>query len=165
MILSFDHRITARIRAAGQPTLPLWVFLASHGVWGFVIVAFLLAVGGVMPVTTVIVSIVLTHVFTLVLQYLIGRERPSIAESKIVMWKRTPSFPSAHSSGSMAFAVALSAVVLPLGAWGVVGALALLALALGIGLSRIVVGVHYVGDVLAGFVFGALVTRMLFSVL
>jgi membrane-associated phospholipid phosphatase len=37
-------------------------------------------------------------------------------------------------------------------------------LALSIGLSRIMVGVHYVGDVVVGFLFGIVVTNVLLGI-
>lgn len=159
----FDHHITERIRTAGQPTLPLWIFLASHGMWGFAIIAMVLVAFGRLPLLAILLPIVLTHLLTLGLQQIVRRERPPIALSKIVMWRRTPSFPSAHSAGAMAFATAMSAVVLPLGPIGVGLAVVMLLLAAGIGISRIVVGVHFLTDVFGGFIFGILVTGIFLS--
>ncbi len=159
----FDHHLTERIRVAGQPTLPLWIFLASHGMWGFAIIALALVVMGKLPVFTILLPIVITHLLTLGIQQIVRRERPSIAVAKIVMWRRTPSFPSAHSAGSMAFATAMGAAALPLGPIGVVLSVIMILLALGIGVSRIIVGVHFLTDVLGGFIFGILVTGIFLS--
>lgn len=161
----FDHHLSERIRAAGQTTLPLWIFLASHGMWGFALVALVLVAMGRLPVLTILLPIVLTHALTLGLQQMVRRERPPIAVSKIVMWRRTPSFPSAHSAGSMACATAIGAAALSLGSFGIALTVAMLLLAVGVGISRIVVGVHYLTDVLVGFIFGTLVTGIFLSVL
>jgi membrane-associated phospholipid phosphatase len=161
----FDQHLTERIRAAGQSALPLWIFLASHGMWGFAIVALVLVAADRLPVWSIVLPIVLTHLLTLGLQQIIQRDRPPLALSKIVMWRRTPSFPSAHSAGSMACATAISAAALSLGPVGVALTLALVLLAVAIGVSRIVVGVHFLTDVLVGFLFGILVTGIFLSVL
>jgi membrane-associated phospholipid phosphatase len=159
----FDQHVTERIRAAGQPTLLLWIFLASHGMWGFAIIALVLVSMGRLPILAIVIPIVLTHLLTLGLQQIVRRERPPIGVSKIVMWRRTPSFPSAHSAGSMAFATAMSAAALSLGSIGVVLTIVMMFLALAIGFSRIIVGVHFLTDVLAGFLFGILVTGIFLS--
>lgn len=161
----FDHHLTERIRSAGQPTLPLWIFLASHGMWGFAIIAMALVVMGKLSIMVIVTPIVLTHLLTLGLQQIVRRERPPISVSKIVMWRRTPSFPSAHSAGSMACATAMGAAALPMGAVGVALVVIMVLLALGVGFSRIIVGVHFLTDVLAGFLFGVLVTGIFLSVL
>ncbi len=161
----FDHHLTERIRNAGQSTLPLWIFLSSYGMWGFAIVALFLVSIGRLSIVVLLLPVVLTHVLTLGLQQIVRRERPPIAMAKIVMWRRTPSFPSAHSSGSMALATVISAAAFPLGLIGVVLTVVMVLLALGIGCSRIIVGVHFLTDVLTGFLFGILVTGIFLSVL
>jgi len=157
-MLHFDEHLTAQIRDAGKTTLPVWRFFASYGI----VVLFLL---GIIPILlgyvawyALIIPVALTHAITLGLQYVIRRQRPSVGVAKIRMWHRTPSFPSAHSAGSMAFAVATSAVVLTVPMYGVPASIFVTIFALLIGCSRIVVGVHYLTDVLAGFLFGMLVT-------
>ena len=111
-----------------------------------------------------LIPVALTHFITLGVQLVIRRPRPSTVDTSIHMWWQTPSFPSAHAAGSMAFAVALSAVSLRLGAVGIALTIFFLVLALLIGLSRIMVGVHYLSDVLMGFLFGMIVSGMFLSV-
>lgn len=111
-----------------------------------------------------LIPVALTHFITLGIQLIVRRPRPSTVDSSIHMWWQTPSFPSAHSAGSMAFAVALSAVSLQLGSVGVMLTIFFLVLAVLIGLSRIMVGVHYLSDVLVGFLFGMIVSGMFLSV-
>ena len=77
------------------------------------------------------------------------------------------SFPSGHSAGSFAFAVFFAVLLVRsapaasrLGAsrWPrFLGAGALVLLAIGVGLSRVVLGVHFPGDVLAGALLGSTV--------
>ena len=111
-----------------------------------------------------LVPVFLTHFLTLGVQLLIRRPRPATVDSSIHMWWQTPSFPSAHSAGSMAFAVALSGVSLQLGSVGIALTIFFLIFAVFIGLSRIMVGVHYLSDVLVGFLFGIIVSGMFLSV-
>lgn len=163
-MLHADKHLTEQIRLAGQGTLPVWRWLASWGMGIFVVVAVVLVVQGVMPWFEALGPVVCTHIVTLIIQQIIRRERPSIDHAKIVMWTRTPSFPSAHSSGSMAFALAIAAVTVGTGSVGFVTGLLMIVLAILIGVSRIVVGVHYLYDVLCGFLFGMLITGILFAI-
>lgn len=164
-MLHFDEHLTAQLREAGKSTLPLWRFLASYGIvglfgFGLVMIAF-----GYVGWFVLLVPVALTHIITLGLQLIIRRPRPSVAVSEIQMWYRTPSFPSAHSAGSMAFAIAMSTFLLRVPQYGIFLVLAVITFALLIGISRIMVGVHYLGDVLAGFLFGILVTGIFLTVL
>lgn len=59
------------------------------------------------------------------------------------------SFPSSHAANSMAVAITLAYFFRRYSAW-------LYAVACLVGYSRIVVGVHYPGDVIGGFAFGGL---------
>ena len=166
-MLRFDDHLTARLRDAGKPLLPLWRFLASYGMWGFLILIIALGVFGFgAPIVWFVlcIPVLLTHILTLGLQLIIRRPRPSVEVSSIRMWYRTPSFPSAHSAGSIAFSIMLSTVFLSVPTFGVPIVITLIGFALLIGISRIMVGVHYLGDVLAGFLFGLLVTGIFLSV-
>jgi membrane-associated phospholipid phosphatase len=86
-----------------------------------------------------------------VLKSAIGRERPPLADPKVhplIPLPHDPSMPSGHAMMAFAGAVVLTAL-LPRMRW------VLLALATGVGLSRVYLGVHYPGDVIAGAVLGA----------
>ena len=86
-----------------------------------------------------------------VLKSAIGRERPPLADPKVhplIPLPHDPSMPSGHAMMAFAGAVVLAAV-LPRMRWP------LLALAAGVGLSRVYLGVHYPSDVLAGALLGA----------
>jgi membrane-associated phospholipid phosphatase len=83
---------------------------------------------------------------------LVGRERPFVhgpAASPLVWQPSTRSFPSGHAASAAAGALALARVWPP-------AAAPLTVLAALIALSRVALGVHYVGDVLAGILVGLL---------
>lgn len=67
------------------------------------------------------------------------------------------SFPSGHAQSAMVAASVLLLVFLPLlrGAWRWVAVGVAVAYVLAIGFARVTLGVHYVSDVLAGYVLGA----------
>jgi len=99
---------------------------------------------GAMALSSALVNVVLKRIF--------GRVRPDLAAVQSTRALRraphTLSFPSGHSASAAAFAtgVALESPV--------VGAL-IAPVALGVGYSRVHVGVHYPGDVAAGMAVGS----------
>jgi len=101
---------------------------------------------GSMWVSSALVNVVLKRVF--------GRVRPDLANLRTERTLRrspvTLSFPSGHSASAAAFVTGVAMES------GVAGA-ALAPVALGVGYSRVHVGVHYPGDVLAGFAVGGAV--------
>jgi diacylglycerol kinase family enzyme/membrane-associated phospholipid phosphatase len=107
--------------------------------------------GAIRGIGSMAVSSALVNV---VLKRLVGRVRPDMAnlrtERKLRRSPVTLSFPSGHSSSAAAFATGV-AMESPL-----VGA-ALAPAALGVGYSRVHVGVHYPGDVVAGLAVGGAV--------
>jgi diacylglycerol kinase family enzyme/membrane-associated phospholipid phosphatase len=101
---------------------------------------------GSMAVSSALVNVVLKQIF--------GRVRPDMANLRTERTLRrspvTLSFPSGHSSSAAAFVTGV-AMESPLA-----GA-ALAPVALGVGYSRVHVGVHYPGDVVAGLAVGGAV--------
>lgn len=96
-------------------------------------------------------AVVVTAVVVFALKFAIGRTRPCYA-LHAGAWctpPTDPSFPSGHAAGSMAVAVTLARRA-PTRA-----ALLLLVAAAGVAWSRVVLGVHFPSDVLAGAVLGA----------
>lgn len=109
----------------------LWYRHDYHDVMFFV-----LSVGGAM-------------LLNLLVKLAFGRARPALWES--ILPAKFYSFPSGHAMGSAAVAAAVGFLVVRYrGRWlaWVVGAL----FALGVGWSRVYLGVHYPSDVLAGWV-------------
>jgi membrane-associated phospholipid phosphatase len=158
---AFDRRVHAWI--GGLPASPAdrWLrrlsVAADHGkLW--LAIAALLALRGGAPRRAALRGVAAQGLSSLVvnevLKRIFGRVRPDMANLRSDrMLRRAPgtlSFPSGHSSSAAAFVtgVGLEAPV--------VGAV-LAPVALGVGYSRVHVGVHYPGDVVAGLAIGTTV--------
>jgi undecaprenyl-diphosphatase len=110
------------------------------------------------------VSLLVTSLAVFLLKLGFGRARPCAALPDVhaiaFVAPTDPSFPSGHAAGTACFAAFLAVLVLrsawPLWARATVVS-ALVALALGVGLSRVYLGVHFPLDVGAGAVLGAIV--------
>lgn len=150
---------------------PMAVLSAIGGGWGALSVIPLLvatrtrrfarSLAGVLGVTAVIVFL---------LKRIVARARPCACledvKARVFAAPTDFSFPSGHSAGSFAFAIFVAMVLVSslepsAGArerWLRRAAAGLLvALAVGVGVSRIALGVHFPGDVLAGAILGSTV--------
>src|SRR3984957_471415 len=89
-----------------------------------------------------------------VLKALVGRLRPVVAHP--IAYGNGDSFPSGHALGSIVCYGALFLVFLPAtrGAWRRVLTIVIVTLIAAIGISRLLLGVHYVSDVLGGWALG-----------
>ena len=89
-----------------------------------------------------------------VLKALVGRLRPVVAHP--IAHGNGDSFPSGHSLGSFVCYGALFLVFLPAvrGTWRRVFTVATVVLIAAIGISRLLLGVHYISDVLGGWALG-----------
>lgn len=101
---------------------------------------------------------VITPVVNYFLKIVIHRVRPSKYNSKFFLWVDTYSFPSAHTSSStvtygLIAYLLWSGLAFPL---NLIVAVILIMIIIGIGFSRVYVGVHYPTDVLAGWMLGLL---------
>lgn len=87
-------------------------------------------------------------------KYELGRARPELNPHLVTVY--TLSFPSAHSANAVMTYVAMALLLTRPGSERLRWTIAAAILALLIGLSRIILGVHYPSDVVAGWSFGAL---------
>jgi undecaprenyl-diphosphatase len=93
-----------------------------------------------------------SHAVVQLLNRAITRARPRMPEgfAALVQPPDRFSFPSGHAASSLSVALAVGAVLAP------AAAALLVVLALVVGLSRCYLGVHYPGDVIAGWMLAAL---------
>ena len=87
-------------------------------------------------------------------KYWIARARPTL-EPHLVLVK-TSSFPSGHATSSMIFYLTLALVLTAGTRWHRVAALSAVLLSVLVGLSRVMLGVHWPSDVVGGWAFGML---------
>lgn len=175
MIHDFDVNISKKIQTAFSgrrgPAYAdkwhqrFWELSSSHG--AYVYAAIMLGLLMILQDHRVflwLIPVAATSVATMLLQVIIGRPRPKETRTTYKPILPTFSFPSNHAASSFAFATSLSYAFLASGlstAWLFVVLFYVLALI--ISLSRVVVGVHYTLDVLAGALFGIVVTVLLFG--
>ncbi len=142
-----DHRLGVL-----DPVFEGLSLVGSFGlVWLLLAAVFALSSRSPWLLVRVAVAILLAEVLSGLLKVAIGRERPPLAHpdpEPLVRVPSTHSFPSGHATVSFACATVL-ALALPRLAWAFVALAALIAF------SRVYVGVHYPGDVLAGAILGA----------
>lgn len=98
-----------------------------------------------------------SHLIVQLIKRTVGRPRPSrnLPFAALIAEPDRFSFPSGHAAAAMSLALGL-AIVFPVAA-PLAGVLALV-----VGMSRVVLGVHYPGDVLAGQALASLTAALLY---
>src|SRR3989339_487046 len=151
--MQWDKNISAKIQSSFHCEYYFWSHLSEWGLYlyGLIIIGLLFVVDSASDVFYWVAPVVMASGFALLMQYIVKRHRPPEDKTAYHLMIKTYSFPSAHSASGFAFATALAYAFLNSSlqyAWMFVIAFYLLALY--ISFSRIVVGVHYFLDVLAG---------------
>ncbi len=105
--------------------------------------------------TFVVVTVSLSSVLNNLVKVLVHRARPVLSQP--VAHANGTSFPSGHAQAALVGYGVLLLVFLPVlrGAWRRAALGFAVATVLAIGFSRVALGVHYVSDVLAGYLLGA----------
>lgn len=86
-------------------------------------------------------------------KYWIARARPTLEPHLVVV--KTSSFPSGHATSSMIFYLTLALSLVP-APWRRLAAASAVLLSLLVGISRVMLGVHWPSDVIGGWSFGLL---------
>jgi len=138
--------IVARVfTALGEPTVLIGA--------GFLFAVFLWREGRGRFALALLLVILAGRGLSEVQKYWIARARPDLEPHLVIV--RTSSFPSGHATSSMIFYLVLALAIAPVG-WRRIAAAAAILLSLLIGLSRVMLGVHWPSDVIGGWCFGLL---------
>ena len=156
-----DHRIYEALYVGNHATLvpialfftilgePVILIIASFGV------ALWLWLAGHRHLPLVFLAIIMVGRGLSVLQkHWIFRERPDLEAHLVVV--KTSSFPSGHANSSMIFYVMLALILARGTQWRRAVVAGAIILSLLIGLSRVMLGVHWPSDVIGGWAFGLL---------
>jgi undecaprenyl-diphosphatase len=130
----------------GEPTVligagvvtAVWLWLAGHRHLPWVLAAIVLTGRGLSEMQ----------------KYWIGRVRPDLEAHLVVV--KTSSFPSGHATSSMIFYTAIALTLTARSRWHRVAVAGAITLSILIGLSRVMLGVHWPSDVVGGWSFGLL---------
>ena len=107
----------------------------------------------------IIASVLGTGIFVMIVKVIVGRARPYTGElgfSPFTFGSTHASWPSGHTTSAFAFAVAMG-MAFPALRWP------LLALAALTGFSRMVLNMHYLGDVIIGATIGTLGAVLIYN--
>jgi len=138
---------TARIfTALGEPTvliaasfaIALWLWFRGHRHLPFIFIAITMFGRAVSELQ----------------KYWIARARPDLETHLVVV--KTSSFPSGHANSSMIFYLTLAIVLTAGSRWQRPAVAGAIALSLLVGISRVMLGVHWPSDVVGGWAFGML---------
>jgi len=138
--------VARALTALGEPTVligagvatALWLWHAGHRHLPFVLIAITMLGRGLSEAQ----------------KYWVGRARPDIEAHLVVV--KTQSFPSGHATSSMIFYMVMALTLTAGTRLHRLAAAAAFLLSLLIGLSRVMLGVHWPSDVIGGWAFGLL---------
>jgi undecaprenyl-diphosphatase len=139
--------VVARIfTALGEPTVLIGA--------GFVVAAWLWWTERMRMALVLLLVVLVGRGLAEVQKYSIARARPMLEPHLVVV--KTWSFPSGHAASSMIFYLTLALALTAPTRWRRIAALAAVLLSLLIGVSRVMLGVHWPSDVVGGWAFGML---------
>ena len=149
----YDRRLFVATVGRRRPLLsPLMRLVTRAGDPHMIVAGAIALAAGIVPGTggagvTAAGALVVSHILSQLIKRTISRPRPRlpVGFSSLVTAPDRFSFPSGHASASLALALPIALAV------GFPIALPLIAFALLVGVTRCYLGVHYPGDVVAGW--------------
>ena len=158
---ALDQNIYQSLYAGGRPALVLvariFTALGEPTVLvgaGFIVAAWLWWRSRARLALALLLVVLLGRGLAEVQKFSIERARPTLEPHLVVV--KTWSFPSGHAASSMIFYLTLALALAPEGPWRRFAAAGAILLSLLIGLSRVMLGVHWPSDVVGGWSFGML---------
>jgi undecaprenyl-diphosphatase len=158
---AIDHGVYRSLYVGHHPTLvPIARFFTALGeptilISASIIIALLLWAAGHRHLPFVFVAITMAgRGLSEAQKYWIARARPDLETHLVVV--KTSSFPSGHANSSMIFYLTLALILASGTKWRGVAVAGALTLAIMVGLSRVMLGVHWPSDVIGGWAFGML---------
>jgi undecaprenyl-diphosphatase len=157
---ALDRSIYQALYAGGRPALILvariFTFLGEPTVLvgaGFLMAGWLWHRGRGRFAVALLVVILVGRGLAEAQKYWIARARPTLEPHLVIV--KTSSFPSGHATSSMIFYLTLAVALAP-PPWRRTAAAGAVLLSLLVGLSRVMLGVHWPSDVVGGWSFGLL---------
>lgn len=158
-LLKFDAKLSNQLRIAEQPGLlrSLAMLIGHSGDSWYLLIALLIVMWIGNPLWKIralilIITIIITAIVVLILKFSIKRKRPEGEWGSIYRKKDPHSFPSGHAARAMMMGV-MAIYIGPL--W--FGWMLIIWAPL-VGLARIAMGVHYLLDIIAGWVVGIILS-------
>ena len=156
-----DRSIYEALYAGGNPALVtiarIFTFLGEPTVLigaGFLVAAWLWRRKRLHLALALLLVILVGRGLSEVQKYWIARARPTLEPHLVVV--KTSSFPSGHAASSMIFYLTLALALTAGTRWQRPAAALAIALSFLIGISRVMLGVHWPSDVVGGWTFGML---------
>ena len=150
--------------AQNEALVPAARLLSDIGSWIGVLIIAALAAGGLLlrrrrrEALVLLALMISERPLVELLKTLFDRARPDPHGHAVAV--HSMAFPSGHSANAMALGLGLALIAAP-ARWRLSALVAGLAFAAAVGLSRLVLGVHWPSDVLGGWAFGAAWTLLL----
>lgn len=165
-----DRKLSKAIHDLGDAILPLWRFLSLYGWYlyaAFFSGLFVASLERARLVWLTVLSVGITLLLTFAIRYIVRRPRPSFMKTGYVPWLNDYSFPSGHASSVFAIAALESWLFLTplLSTAGILLTAFAIITACLIAVSRVMLGVHYVSDIVAGAFLGTIVSAIVIYIL
>ncbi len=165
MIQNTDKQVSLWIHKRGEKWFSFWEFISLYGayLYAMYLIGVLFAIRPVvMPLIATIVSVSATFISCFVARYIIRRPRPQFMKTAYKPWLNDFSFPSMHAALVFSIAIPLVWILLEQSTnlFTVLSSIVMIVLACTISLSRIMLGVHYLLDIIAGTILGTLISLL-----